>query len=274
MEDELFYRFPGEKSRDIRWMIVIHGMNSRATWQEEFSWQIANRLRYSAPVLIYKYGWATIEVLFKPFHRRLAKQLGTRIRIAIEQAKHSQRPPTPDIIAHSFGTRLLSLVLEDPEFEDLKFGRVITAGSIIRPDYDWDTLIADGRLEAVLNHVAAKDGAVPFAEYTIPGSGPGGKKGYGSKKAINIRNYDFVHSSFFLPDNLRNLISDNGLWHLFLTRPLAHFKPEGDFKLSSPWKPLPAFVRALLQMLLFLVFCLAYPFSWFRRKLGKVRTSS
>lgn len=189
---ELFYRFPGEKSRDIRWMIVIHGMNSRAPWQEEFSWQIANRQRYSAPVLIYKYGWATIEVLLKPLHRRLARQLGMRIRIAIDQAKQSQHPSMPDIIAHSFGTRLFSLVLEDPEFDDLKFGRVITAGSIVRPDFDWYTLIAEGRLEAILNHVAAQDGAVPFAEYTIPGSGPGGQKGYASKKSINVCNSNFI----------------------------------------------------------------------------------
>lgn len=44
---ETFYKLAGETSRDIRWMIVVHGMNSRAEWQEEFSWQIANKLRYS-----------------------------------------------------------------------------------------------------------------------------------------------------------------------------------------------------------------------------------
>lgn len=56
---------------------------------------------------------------------------------------------------------LLSLVLDDPNFEDLNLGRVITAGSIIPPDFDWDRLIASGRVEAVLNHVGAKDTAVP-----------------------------------------------------------------------------------------------------------------
>jgi hypothetical protein len=72
-------------------------------------------------------------------HRKLAKRLGERICIAIAQAKASRRPPRPDIIIHSFGTHLLSMVLTNPDFEDLKFGRVITAASVIRPDFDWDS---------------------------------------------------------------------------------------------------------------------------------------
>ena len=129
-EAEPAYRLVGENSRDIRWVIVIHGMNSRAKWQEVFSWEIANRLSYSAPVLIYKYGWATIDVFARWLHERLARRLGERMRIAIEQAQKSRLPTRPDIIAHSFGTLLLSRVLENPEFADLKFGRIITAASI------------------------------------------------------------------------------------------------------------------------------------------------
>ena len=264
---EYFYRLEGSSSRDIRWVIVIHGMNSRAPWQEEFSWQIANRLRYSAPVLIYKYGWATVDVLVGPLHRRLARQLGERIRIAINQATESQRPSRPDIIAHSFGTRLFSLILEDPEFEDLKFGRVITAGSIVRPDFNWERPIAEGRVEAVLNHMGAKDTAVPFSQYAIPGAGPGGTVGYASKSTLNVCNPNFGHSDFFVPGNLRVLISNDGLWHNFLTHPLAHFKPEGTFELSSKWKPAWWPLRAIMRALLYILFCIFGPLSWLRRKL-------
>lgn len=264
---EHFYRLKGETSREIRWMIVIHGMNSRANWQEEFSWQIANRLRYSAPVLIYKYGWATIDVLVKWLHRRLAKRLGERIRIAIEQSIRSQRPPRPDIIAHSFGTHLLSLILEDSDFADLTLGRIITAGSIIRPDFDWERQIASGRIEAVLNHVAEKDKAVPLAQYVIPGAGPGGKVGYAAKSVLNVRDKDFGHSDFFEPANLRALIADEGLWHSFLTHPLAYFRPDGAFTLDRAWKPVPLLLRGLGRTLGYALFCLAAPFSWLRRQL-------
>lgn len=263
---ERFYKLVGETSRDIRWMMVIHGMNSRAEWQEEFSWQIANRLRHSAPVLIYKYGWATVDVLVGWLHRKQAKRLGHRIRIAIEHASASGRPPRPDIIAHSFGTRLLSLILDDPDFGDLKFGRVITAGSIIRPDFDWERHIIRGGVEAVLNHVGAKDKPVPAAQFAIPGAGPGGKVGYAASVVLNVRASTFGHSDFFKPDNLRLLIADGGLWHSFLTHPLAHLRPDGAFAPADIWKPASLLLRGPARALGYTLFCVAAPFSWLRRR--------
>lgn len=263
---EPFYRLVGETSRDIRWVIVIHGMNSRAKWQEEFSWEIANRLSYSAPVLIYKYGWATIDVFARWQHRRLARQLGERIRIAIGQAEKSRLPTRPDIIAHSFGTLLLAQVLEDPAFADLNYGRIITAASIVRPDFDWDRLIDEGRVEAVLNHVGARDGAVPCAQYAIPGAGPGGVAGYGAVRVLNVRAEGYGHSGFFIPDNLRALIARDGLWHGFLTRPLAHFRPVGTFVAEPQWRPAPILARAVTRGLAYTVFGVVAPFSWLRRR--------
>jgi hypothetical protein len=262
---EPFFRLIAAFSRDIRWMVVIHGMNSRAPWQETFSWEIANRLKYSAPVLIYKYGWATIEVLFAPVHRRMAKRLGERLRTAIEKARASALPDRPDVIAHSFGTRLFSLVLEDPTFADLRFGRVITAGSIIRPDFNWDRHYADDRVEAVLNHVAAQDTAVPLAQWCIPGSGPGGKVGYTSRKVLNVRNNQYGHSSFFEPTNIVDLIANDGLWHSFLTRPLGPFRPNGFFVKEDSWEAPSAWLGGGTRLIGFLVFLLILPFSWIRR---------
>ena len=262
-----FYRLTGDISRDIRWMIVIHGMNSRAKWQEEFSWEIANRLRYSAPVLIYKYGWVTIDVLVTWMHRRLAKNLGERIRIAVEQASASDRPNRPDIIAHSFGTRLFQLILDDPDFDDLSFGRVITAGSIIRPDFDWARQIRSGRVEAVLNHVAENDGAVPLAQYAIPGTGPGGKFGYIDSAAFNVRASGIGHSGFFESEMLRSSIAETGLWHSFLTHPLGHLTPTDVFTIEPPkWKSAPILLRGISRILGFTLFFVASPFSWLRRR--------
>jgi len=263
---ETFYRLIGETSRDIRWVIVVHGMNSRAKWQEEFSWQISNRLSYSAPVLIYKYGWATIDVLVCWLHRKLASRLGERMRIAIAQAEASQRPTRPDIIAHSFGTHLLSMVLTDPDFKDLQFGRVITAGSIVRPDFDWDSLIENSRVEAVLNHVGGKDKPVLISQFAIPGTGPSGRVGYTAKKAINICAPTFKHSDFFLSENLLAQIADGGLWHNFLTHPLEHFEPESRF-VAARWKRAPLAARAATRCLGYLLFVVFAPFSWLRRRL-------
>ncbi|WP_296677553.1 hypothetical protein [Novosphingobium sp.] len=94
-------------------MIVVHGMNTRGAWQEDFSWLIDNRLKYSAPILIYKYGWATVDVLARWIHRRLAKRLGQRMRKAADYARERGLSAAPDILVHSFGSRLFSLILLD-----------------------------------------------------------------------------------------------------------------------------------------------------------------
>jgi len=266
-EVEPAYRLVGESSRDIRWVIVIHGMNSRAKWQEAFSWEIANRLSYSAPVLIYKYGWATIDVFARWLHERLARRLGERMRIAIEEAQKSRLPDRPDIIAHSFGTLLLSRVLENPAFADLKFGRIITAASIVRPDFDWDRLIEQGRVEAVLNHVGGRDRAVPLAQFVIPGAGPGGKVGYLAAATLNVRADHYGHSGFFIPENLGAAISRHGLWQAFLTRPLAHFRPAGAFVPGPHWRPAPLPLRLCTRALAYGLFWVLAPFSWLRRRL-------
>lgn len=57
-----------------------------------------------------------------------------------------------DIIAHSFGSLLLVKLLDRPESADFKFGRIVVAGSIVKPDYGWKRHIRSGRVEAVLNH--------------------------------------------------------------------------------------------------------------------------
>lgn len=264
--EEDFYRINGEVSRDIRWMIVVHGMNSRAKWQEEFSWQISNRLRYSAPVLIYKYGWITVDVLVRWLHRRHAKQLGERIKIAIDQANASGRPQEPDIIAHSFGTLLLSLVLEDQRFNELRFGRVILAGSIVPPNFNWARFVTSKRIGAILNHVGEEDMPVCFAQYAIPGSGPGGRVGYADEAVLNIRSAGFGHSDFFEPSTLRGLIADGGLWYSFFSHPLFHFRPAEVFSPEGGWKPASRVLRWPSRFLGCMIFWIFAPGSWLRRR--------
>jgi hypothetical protein len=80
------YRGSMTISRSVPWLIAIHGFNTRGPWQEEFSWRIATRFKYHAPVLIYKYGLVRFGVLFRSRHGVLARQLSQRIRKAVAYA--------------------------------------------------------------------------------------------------------------------------------------------------------------------------------------------
>lgn len=258
------YRIVGEVSRDIRWMIVVHGMNTRAPWQEDLSWMIANKLKYSAPVLIHKYGWATIDVLLAPLHRQLARDLGCRIRRATGYARARGLDAAPDVLVHSFGSRLFSMVLRDPEFADLRFGRVITAGSIIRPDFAWMPLIEARRVEAVFNHMGGKDLPVLLAQFLIPGTGPSGRVGFVDPAVLNECTAGFGHSGCLSEPHLQKALATGGLWDRFLTQPRGLFAPD-DPRHRDSWKPAWAPLRLATRSVGLILFLVLLPFSAVRR---------
>lgn len=260
------YRIIGEAGRDIRWMIVVHGMNTRGAWQEDLSWLVANKLKYAAPVLIHKYGWATIDVLLTPLHRRLAKSLGKKICRAVDYARVRGLTAAPDVLVHSFGSRLFSLVLQDNDFADLRFGRVIMTGSIVRPDFAWSPLIDRGRVEAVLNHVGGRDVPVRVAQFLIPGSGPSGRAGFTDPAILNQCTAMFGHSDCLGEKHLQEALAKGGLWDRFLTQPQGLFVPDHPFRKEN-WSPAFAPLRWLTYGLGLLLFLVLLPFSAMRRLL-------
>lgn len=230
------YRINVHRTRDIAWLIAIHGFNTLGPWQQDFSWRIATKLKYSAPVLIYKYGLVRLGVLFRWRHRALARRLGVTIRAAMAHAKASGIPDPPDIVIHSFGSQLFVQLLALTEFDDLHFGRVIAAGSVVRPDYDWSQRIERGRIEAIFNHCGGRDRAVPFAQYFIPETGPGARHGFSDPAAINVLNPNYSHSSCFEIAELEANLADGGLWDRFLRQPLRSFAEEPQRRYPPPWR--------------------------------------
>ncbi len=200
------------KTRDINWMLVVHGMNTVGTWQQEFSWLLANHYKHAVPVYIYKYGNIKIKPLLLLSQKKQIKQLATAIRAIQKQAPEGK----PDVVAHSYGTFLLSEIIKDPSYQDIKLGRIILVGSIIRPDYDWQSIIQSKRVEQVMCHHSKKDHIVPLAHYTIPGSGPSGKIGFND--TIHVHHHqekDYGHSSYFEAENLNSIFPN--VWKKFLT---------------------------------------------------------
>jgi hypothetical protein len=236
------YRSSMAISRSVPWLIAIHGFNTRAPWQEEFSWRVANRFKYHAPVLIYKYGLVRFGVLFRWRHTMLARQLSQRIRTAITHARENQISEPPDIVIHSFGSQVFRLVLEMAEASDLRFGRVIAVGSVIRPDFDWSSYLRNGRIEAVLCQCGARDWAVPFAQFFIPNTGPAGRHGFIDQAVINVRNGQYGHSTALTEGELARNLVRGGLWDRFLREPLATFSDPTRFE-PTTWSPAFALIR-------------------------------
>ena len=210
-------------------MLVVHGMNTVGAWQQEFSWLLANHYRHAVPVYIYKYGNIKIKPLLLLSQRRQMDKLARAIRQIQQQAPAGR----PDVLAHSYGTFLLSRLLIDERHTDIKLGRLILVGSIVRPDYDWTPLLQSGRIEGVMCHHSDRDHTVRLAHYTIPGSGPSGRIGFNDPvHVIHHHESDLGHSSYFEPTRMSQLFPQ--VWLKFLTAAMP--KPPAD-STGANWRP-------------------------------------
>lgn len=256
--------------RPVDWVVVIHGMNTKGAWQEEFSWFLSTTWGHSIPVAIYKYGIIIAGVIMAWRRRALQRRLRAKIAELRRQARVQGYGEKPDVVAHSFGTWLLGHLLEDelePDVDDpLRFGRVILAGCILRPNYDWAAVIEAGLVEQVLNHYATKDPIVPLAHWTIRDSGPSGRRGFDEGvPVINVEAEGLNHSDLFSVDRciidgaLRQKCPADGArgqrhldhtygryWQPFLTWPEDWLVDLPNKTSQTPWRSAPAPLRGTL----------------------------
>jgi hypothetical protein len=218
---ETIFLIDGGQSREIPWLVAIHGFKTHGKWQQDFSWLLATRFKHRAPALMHKFSYLTYGVLFRWKHRLLARELDRRLRWAIYRAHESGIADPPDIVAHSFGSLLFASLLNRKESADLRFGRVILAGAIVRPDYDWSRHLQSGKIEAILNHCSRTDTVVNYAQWFIPDSGPSGRVGFQDRKVLNLREEHFDHGTHFEPETMIVNLEEGGSWDRFLRLPLA-----------------------------------------------------
>ncbi len=231
-----------EPGQVVRWMLVLHGMNTRGGWQEQFAWVAATTYIRAVPVFVYKYGVFRLGVTSRWRQRQQTRRLVTRIT-ALADASEQQLGRRPDVLAHSFGTWLLAHALLDNP--GLQVGRVILLGSIVRPDFDWRPLLDRGQVEAVLNHFSPDDGTVRLAQLGIWDSGPAGSCGANAGTgAINHVTPGLRHSDYFRAEHLTSLYDE--VWRPFLTQgkgQLHASATSGD----GTWKGLPRLLQRAIR---------------------------
>lgn len=208
------YRRVTARGRDVPWMVLIHGMNTRGAWQEEFSWRAAVLHGRSIPVFSYKYGVLRPGVCFASRRNRLVQRTIEMIRELAGDVEQVHLGTRPDVIAHSFGTWLIAhALLEDPT---LAIGRLILTGSILPCDFEWNRV--SGQHLGVLNHCAEKDRVVRFARFFIADSGPSGVGGFSDDEICQVTTEAWGHRDYFKSKaNLQRAFET--VWTPFLTAP-------------------------------------------------------
>lgn len=256
-------------SRDVDWVIAIHGMNTSGAWQEAFSWRLATTWGRSVPVAVYKYGIIIAGVILAWRRRKLQNDLRLKLATLRDEARAQGFQGNPDVIAHSFGTWLFGHLLEEEltrgAADPLRFGRLILTGCVLRPDFDWGKIKEAGLVTHILNHYGTNDRVVPFAHATIFDSGPSGRRGFDGREVINVRAEGFGHSDLFSIDrfvsNGETFQKRSGnpgavshldyaygrYWKPFLTLPAAEFDLLRDR--SDPpnrWRQMPWLFRGTI----------------------------
>jgi len=223
------FTWAGPTRRTMGWLLLVHGMNTRGSWQQSLAFDVGLWSGTAVPTYVHKYGHIIVGVVLPWRRRKLKRTLKDRVDKLGAKAARQNLPAAPDVIAHSFGTWMLGHVLIDqlakgPPYE-LQVGRVILTGSILRPDFPWTHLQDAGLCGDVLNHFAPSDRVVPLARWTISDSGPSGTRGFdlpaapcGDLAVINV-SAPFGHSAA-LSDRQRAANYEK-TWRPFLTNPIG-----------------------------------------------------
>jgi pimeloyl-ACP methyl ester carboxylesterase len=176
-------------------VVLVHGIRTHALWMSEVKPALEQAGYVVAPT---SYGMYGIFRFISPFRwqrqkaiDRVVKDIRTAIRL--QKQNTGTDPRRLSVIAHSFGTYVISRILTDhPEFE---WYRIIFCGSVVRDDFPFDQVL-DRFVSPLLNEVGTKDYWPAIAESAGWGYGSVGSNGFNRPPVETRWHHGFRHSDF------------------------------------------------------------------------------
>jgi pimeloyl-ACP methyl ester carboxylesterase len=208
-------------------VILVHGINTRAQWTSEIMPALEE-----AGVLVEatSYGKYSVLRFLLPF-KFLRWKAEKRVLVDIREAIRLHRPEKISIIAHSFGTYLVSQIIANNP--DLQFHRIIFCGSVLRESFPFGDYM-QRFTTPILNEVGTRDFWPAVAESL--GWGYGSIGSYGANRPGTRTRYHrgFSHSQF-----LKKAFAVP-FWIPFLTR--------GEIVRGDEWAPMWWPVRVITAL--------------------------
>lgn len=191
-------------------ILIIHGIRDRGGWQHMVSAELSDSTTIAIPI---KYGrFDAMQFLFPRLANLIAwvtneptpiVRVEREMRTAIAQFKDAKI----SVIAHSFGTHLLSRLLQDQT--DLRIWRIALCGSVVKQSFRWDTVkervgdrADDAKRNYIVNDCGSGDIWPAVAEMLSFGYGAAGTDGFGSS-LVEDRYHTGKHSVFLEPEFVR-----------------------------------------------------------------------
>jgi len=178
-------------------LITVHGIQTFGHWQERLE-ALLGEVSTDIECQHYKYGYFTAPQLLIPLLRWVQV---IRFKRSISELFVTKQPSKVVIVAHSFGTHVVGHALGSLQRgpNKVKVDTVIFAGSVLLSTFNWERLIAQGRIKRIINDCSPDDGILLLNQAVNPLSGMAGRLGFVGLTGVSLFNRYFRggHSCYF-----------------------------------------------------------------------------
>jgi hypothetical protein len=177
-------------------VVLVHGINTDAEWQEA----LADQIRTECGLVTYVIGYGN----YKPRHflwpywdmrRGPIDRVIAQLRVICAEKPGARI----SVIAHSFGTYIMSKILLD--CADLSFHRIQLCGAVVDTQFKWESVRS--KFTQLVNDVGTRDLWPILAKQSTWGYGDGGSFGF-KNSVCRDRHFDYAHSDFMTPEHFSN----------------------------------------------------------------------
>lgn len=216
----------GEPEPKSHLVILVHGIRDIARWQNE----VGRALESEGFIVEHtSYGRLNLFRFLVPFTDRFRAKAVDRVWTDIQHAMDLHKQAEVSIIAHSFGTYVVTRLLRK-QF-NLKLNRLILCGAVVRYNFEFEQ-IQDRFVPPLLNDVGTADPWPAMAESLTTGYGSAGTFGF-NRPGVRDRYHNGKGHGHFL-----NAEFARTYWAPFLT---TGNEVPGDVHAESP----PLWVRLI-----------------------------
>jgi pimeloyl-ACP methyl ester carboxylesterase len=182
----------GEEVLPPKVFVILHGIRTRAEAQSKL---VSSLKKNDYPdSFAIQYEFLNAFKFWVPFFIFRKKKI-KRVLRDIRDLKKKYQLSEFTVFAHSFGTYVISKILE--EQSDLTIENLVLCGAIISDDYDWSKL--PNCPDVIINDCGTRDIYPVLAKGLSFGYGTTGRFGFGTPR-VTDRFHDFGHSDFFEDD--------------------------------------------------------------------------
>jgi WD domain, G-beta repeat len=183
-------------------VITVHGIRTFGGWQERLEQLLFDPAQYpnqpadhDLTVVNYRFGYFSVLAFLVPFMRWLVV---LRFKQFLRASLKKTQWDRIDLVGHSFGTHLIGWALYGLRNDKLTPVHVLLAGSVLKSNFPWQTLMARC-VRRVVNDCGIRDDVLLLNQLTVLFTGMAGRIGFtgGTGKTFRNRFFDFGHSGYF-----------------------------------------------------------------------------